>query len=70
MDMEHGDEDLTMAVKEKQLVVRLPIELADKIEAYAEQLRREQPGPKWSTSDVVRKVLSEALEDVMTKKKR
>src|SRR3974377_959096 len=41
-----------MAAKEKQIVVRLPAELADKIETYAEQLRRDQPGPKWSPSDV------------------
>jgi hypothetical protein len=59
-----------MARKEKQVVVRLPGELADKISAYAEQLRREQPGPKWTTSDVVRKILSEALEAAMPKKKR
>jgi hypothetical protein len=62
-------EDFAMATKEKQIVVRLPAELADKIETYADQLRREQPGPKWSTSDVVRKVLSEALE-ATTKRKR
>ncbi len=51
-----------MITKDKQIVVRLPVDLADKIDAYAEKLRREQPGPKWSTSDVVRKVLAEALE--------
>ena len=62
-------EDDAMAAKDKQIVVRLPAELADKIETFAEQLRREQPGPKWSTSDVVRKVLSEALE-ATTKRKR
>ena len=50
-----------MITKDKQIVVRLPADLADKIDAYAEKLL-EQPGPKWSTSDVVRKVLAEALE--------
>lgn len=57
------------AAKERQLVVRLPAELADKIEAYAERLRRDQPGPKWSMSDVVRRLLTEALEDTKKTKR-
>jgi hypothetical protein len=61
---------IDMAAKERQLVVRLPAELADKIEEYAEQLRREQPGPKWSMSDVLRRLLAEAFENAPIKKKR
>jgi Arc/MetJ-type ribon-helix-helix transcriptional regulator len=53
-------------MKDTQIVVRLPRELADKIDAYSEKLRKEQPEPKWSTSDVVRKLLAAALDTIET----
>jgi hypothetical protein len=50
--------------KDGQLVVRLPKALLDRLEAYAERLRREMPGPAWKRSDVVRMLLARALDEV------
>jgi hypothetical protein len=66
------DEEVTMPSKdrkERQLVVRMPRDLSDRLEAYAQKLRAEQPGPKWTMSDVIRKVLAEAMADVEPTKK-
>lgn len=55
-----------MAAKKKnqdeQLVVRLPTSLLERVDAYAEQLRLEQPGPAWRRSDVVRLLMARALD--------
>jgi hypothetical protein len=59
--MEH--DMASKARKERQIVVRLPGELAERLEAYGAQLRDEQPGPKWTVSDVVRKLLAESLDE-------
>ncbi len=45
-----------------QLVVRLPEELLTKLDAHADRLRAEQPGPAWSRADVVRLLLTRALD--------
>jgi hypothetical protein len=49
--------------KDEQLVVRLPVSL------HAERLREEMPGPSWKRSDVVRMLLSRALEEADKPKK-
>ncbi len=52
----------TGGVSDEQLVVRLPKALLDRVDAYAERLREEQPGPAWKRSDVVRMLLARALD--------
>lgn len=44
-----------------QFSLKLPKDLADKVKAYGEELRRSSPGPSWSKSDVVRHLLASAL---------
>jgi hypothetical protein len=48
--------------KGEQLVVRLPGSLLERLDAYAERMRREMPGPAWKRSDVVRLLLAKALD--------
>lgn len=48
--------------QDAQFVVRLPQDLSDRVDAYAERLRAEQPGPSWKRSDVVRLLLARALD--------
>lgn len=72
---EEALEDLTMAAKkaggqDEQLVVRLPKALLDRVDAYAERLRDEQPGPAWKRSDVVRMLLARGLEAVEPKARK
>lgn len=50
--------------KDEQIVVRLEKSLLDKLDAHAERMRREMPGPSWKRSDVVRLLLARALDDV------
>jgi metal-responsive CopG/Arc/MetJ family transcriptional regulator len=57
-------------VSEEQLVVRLPRELLERVDVYAERLREEQPGPAWKRSDVVRLLLARALDDAERPKGR
>ena len=52
-----------------QIVVRLPQALVDRIDAYAERLQEDEPGPAWRRSDVVRKLIAKAIDDVETSKK-
>jgi hypothetical protein len=47
---------------DEQMVVRLPGALLARVDAYAERLRREMPGPSWKRSDVVRLLLAKALD--------
>lgn len=66
---ERALEEQTMATKKKntqddQLVVRLPKALLERVDAYAERLKVEQPGPAWRRSDVVRLLMARALDDV------
>jgi hypothetical protein len=56
-------------VSDEQLVVRMPKALLDRVDAYAERLREEQPGPAWKRSDVVRMLLARALDAVEPKAK-
>jgi hypothetical protein len=60
-------EDEIMATKktaqDEQIVVRLPKPLLERVDAYAERLRAEQPGPAWRRSDVVRLLMARALDD-------
>jgi hypothetical protein len=55
--------------KDEQIVIRLPGSLLERVDAYAERLRREMPGPSWKRSDVVRLLLARALDDVAPSKK-
>jgi hypothetical protein len=57
-------------LQDEQLVVRLPAAMMKRLDAYAERLRKEQPGPTWRRSDVVRKLLAEALDAAGEKPKR
>lgn len=54
--------------KDEQIVVRLPGSLLKRMDAYAERLRSEMPGPAWKRSDVVRLLLAKALDAVAPKK--
>jgi hypothetical protein len=49
--------------KDEQIVVRLPSALLERLDAYAERMRRETPGPSWKRSDVVRMLLARALDE-------
>ncbi|HXX68093.1 MAG TPA: hypothetical protein VEK07_12965 [Polyangiaceae bacterium] len=53
---------------DKQMVLRLPSALLDRLDAYAERLRHEMPGPSWKRSDVVRMLLARALDETEPKK--
>lgn len=55
--------------KDEQIVVRLPGSLLERVDAYAERLRREMPGPSWKRSDVVRMLLARALDQAAPPKK-
>jgi hypothetical protein len=55
--------------KDEQMVVRLPGALLARVDAYAERLRREMPGPSWKRSDVVRLLLAKALDESEPPKK-
>jgi hypothetical protein len=55
--------------KDEQLVVRLPSALLKRLDAYAERLREEMPGPSWKRSDVVRMLLARALDEAGPAKK-
>lgn len=57
-------------VSEEQLVVRLPKDLLERVDAYAERLRAEQPGPAWKRSDVVRLLLARALDAAESPKRK
>ena len=56
--------------KDEQIVVRLPKSLLDRLDAHAEQLRREMPGPSWKRSDVVRLLLERALDQAIPAPKK
>lgn len=53
---------------DEQLVVRLPASLLERLDAYAEKMRRDMPGPSWKRSDVVRLLLAKALDAAEVKK--
>lgn len=57
-------------VKDAQIVVRLPSALVERLDAHAERLREEQPGPAWTRSDVLRLLVSRALDAVEPKRRR
>jgi hypothetical protein len=48
---------------DEQIVVRLPRSLLERLDAHAERMRREVPGPAWKRSDVVRMLLAGALDE-------
>jgi hypothetical protein len=54
--------------KDEQIVVRLPASLLERLDAYADRMRREMPGPSWKRSDVVRMLLARALDDIEPKR--
>jgi hypothetical protein len=53
---------------DEQLVVRLPKALLERLDAYAERLRHEMPGPSWKRSDVVRLLQARALDNAEPRK--
>ena len=55
---------------DEQLVVRLPSDLVDRIDARAEELREAMPGAKLSRADIVRVLLTQALDAADRKGKR
>lgn len=59
-----GDE-----TNDEQMVVRLPCSLLERLDAYAERMRREMPGPAWKRSDVVRLLLARALDEAESTKR-
>lgn len=56
--------------QDEQIVVRVPSELVERIDAYAERLRDEQPGPAWRRSDVVRLLIARALDGAEPKRRK
>lgn len=52
---------LEEAMNDKQVAFRLPSELVDRLDEYAEQVRRENPGMRVTRADVVRMLLSRGL---------
>jgi hypothetical protein len=65
---ENAVEDI-MGENDEQIVVRLPGSLLKRLDAYAERLRHEMAGPKWQRSDVVRLLLTRALDEAEPPKK-
>jgi hypothetical protein len=57
----------TKNAQDEQLVVRLPKTLLARVDAYADRLRAEQPGPAWRRSDVVQLLMARALDDAEVK---
>jgi hypothetical protein len=55
--------------KDEQIVVRLSSALLERIDAYAERMRREVPGPSWNRSDVVRMLLAKAMDEADSPRK-
>ena len=49
---------------DRQVAFRLPSVLVDRLDAYAERLRQENPGIRVSRADAVRLLLTRALEAV------
>lgn len=49
-------------ISEAQIAVRFPQALLERVDAYAERLRAEDPGPAWKRSDVVRLLVTRALD--------
>jgi hypothetical protein len=64
------EESMGNETNDAQIVVRLPQGLVDRVDAYAERLRDEQPGPAWKRSDVVRMLITRALDQVEKPKGR
>ena len=55
---------LEQAMNDKQVAFRLPSELVGRLDEYAEQMRRENPGMRVTRADVVRMLLSRGLARV------
>lgn len=53
-----------MAENDRQVAFRLPSELVDRLDEHAEHLRRESPGVRITRADVVRLLLTRALDEV------
>lgn len=64
------EETMARETNDAQIVVRLPQALVDRVDAYAERLRKEQPGPAWRRSDVVRQLIARAIDEVEPSKPR
>lgn len=52
------------AMTTQQTAFRLPTELIERLDRYADQLNREQPGTSHSRADVVRILLTRGLDAV------
>ncbi|MFO0637797.1 MAG: hypothetical protein U0183_01195 [Polyangiaceae bacterium] len=57
-------------MQDAQIVVRLSGELVEGLDAMADRLRREQPGPAWNRSDVVRLLIARGLEAAKPKARK
>jgi hypothetical protein len=68
--LEDLEDDMADETKDEQIVVRLERSLLERLDAQAERLRREMPGPSWKRSDVVRYLLARALDEVEPAPKR
>lgn len=45
-----------------QLNVNIPLDLFEKLDAWVEKLNASPAGPRWNRTDIVRTVLSKAIE--------
>jgi hypothetical protein len=55
---------------DEQIVVRLPSAIVERIDAYAERMKKEQPGFRITRSDVVRSLIVRALDEAEATRKR
>ena len=53
-----------------QVAFRLPNDLLQRVDAYADQMRRDVPGMNASRADAVRVLLNKALEEPAAPKKK
>ena len=56
--------------QDAQLVVRLPQELLDRLDAYAERMRTEMPGARFKRAEAVRVLLTRSLDESEQKRGR
>ena len=58
-----------MGEKTTQVAFRLPDDLLERLDAHAERMREAQPGVNVTRTDVVRTLLTRALEDAESRAK-
>jgi hypothetical protein len=55
------EQEMTESKQMKQVFTRMPEELIEALDRYTERRQREQPWTSWTRSDIVRKLLYQAL---------